>query len=60
MIQLNLNSFSEDVEDKSQNQKEKNVNSLIDENSNNSQEENKPQIREEMIDLNNENNYHYT
>jgi len=57
MMQLNLNSFSDDIEDKNQNQKEKNVNNLIDENSNNSQEENKPQIREEMIDLNNEKNY---
>jgi len=55
MIQLNLNSISDDIKDKSQNQK--NANNMFEENSNNSIEENKPQIREEMIDFNNENNY---
>jgi len=54
MIQLNLNSISDDIKDKSQNQK--NANNMFEENSNNSIEENKPQIREEMIDFNNENN----
>jgi hypothetical protein len=57
MIDLNLNSISEENENKSENQKEDNLNNWIEKNSDNSIEENKPQIRQEIINLNNENDY---
>ena len=58
MIDLNLNSISKkENEDQNENQNEKNLNNSIEENSNISIGENKPQIREEMINLNNEDDY---
>ena len=55
ILELDLSSVSEENEDKNKNQKEENLNSLIEENSNNSIKENEIQIRQEMINLNNEN-----
>ena len=55
IIELDLNFISEENEDENKNQKEEKLNNLIEDNSNNSIKENELQIRQEMINLNNEN-----